>query len=156
MISRRAKIVCTIGPACNTPEGIDALVAAGMDVARLNFSHGTHDDHARAIATIREVSTRRQKAVAILGDLCGPKIRVGKLNFPAREVVPGERFVLVGGAEAEGDRVPVRYDTLAEDMRVGDLIHLDDGRMRMRVMEVKAPEVHVLVEEGGQLTARDA
>lgn len=151
MISRRAKIVCTIGPACNTPEGIDALVAAGMDVARLNFSHGTHDDHARAIATIREVSTRRQKAVAILGDLCGPKIRVGKLNFPAREVSPGERFVLVGGAEAEGDRVPVRYETLAEDMRVGDLIHLDDGRMRMRVMEVKAPEVHVLVEEGGQL-----
>ncbi len=150
-MNRRAKIVCTIGPACNHPEGIDQLIASGMDVARLNFSHGTHEDHSQAIGYIREASARHKKAVAILGDLCGPKIRVGKLNHPARDIVPGETFAMVSGATAEGDDVPVRYATLAEDLRPGDLIHLDDARIQLKVTHIEGPRVHVLVQEGGHL-----
>ncbi len=151
MISRRAKIVCTIGPASNTSEAIDALIAAGMDVARLNFAHGTHEDHARAIGYIREASTRRQKAVTIIGDLCGPKIRLGRLSYSAREVVPGERLAFVSGDTAEAPRVPVRYPTLAEDLRVGDTLHPDDARLRLRVTEIEGGQVNALVEEGGML-----
>ncbi len=151
LTQRRAKIVCTIGPASNTPEGIDHLITAGMDVARLNFSHGTHEDHSRAIQYIREASARHKKAVAILGDLCGPKIRVGKLNGPARDIVPGDAFAMVSGVEAPGDDVPVRYDTLAQDLRVGDTIHLDDARIQLKVTAIEGPRVHVVVQEGGHL-----
>jgi pyruvate kinase len=150
-MQRRAKIVCTIGPSSNNPEVIDQLITAGMDVARLNFSHGTHEDHGRAIASIREASVRHRKAVAILGDLCGPKIRVGRLRVPARDIAPGEALVLVSGAEGDDGEVPVRYSTLAQDLRVGDYVHLDDARIRLRVHEVKGLRVHVEVEEGGLL-----
>jgi pyruvate kinase len=150
-MNRRAKIVCTIGPSSNTPEEIDALIASGMDVARLNFSHGTHEDHSRAIGYIRDSSARHKKAVAILGDLCGPKIRVGKLNGPAREIQRGERLALVSGESAEGNDVPIRYATLAHDMRVGDMIHMDDARIGLRVESIEGPRVHVVVDEGGHL-----
>ncbi|MBI5515864.1 MAG: pyruvate kinase [Deltaproteobacteria bacterium] len=147
---RRAKIVCTLGPACATPEKIQALISAGMDVARLNFSHGSHEDHARAITMVREASERLRKAVAILGDLCGPKIRVGRLPAP-REVCPGEALQLVAGDASDDATVPVRYPTLALDLREGDTIHLDDGRMRLRVTAIDPPVVRVTVEEGGDL-----
>ncbi len=150
-MNRRAKIVCTIGPASNTPEGIDQLIESGMDVARLNFSHGTHDDHRRAIASIRASSERHKKAVAILGDLCGPKIRVGRLNSPARDIAPGETFAMVAGETAQGDDVPVRYETLAQDLSVDDLIHLDDARIQLKVTAIEGERVHVVVQEGGHL-----
>ncbi len=151
MHPRRAKIVCTIGPACNSAEGIDALIAAGMDVARLNFSHGTHADHAAAIGYIRESSTRRQKAVAILGDLCGPKIRVGRLPEPARDISPGDTLILIGGDDGPPGTVPIRYPTLAADIRVGERIHLDDARICLRVDAIDGPRLMVTVEEGGHL-----
>ncbi len=147
----RAKIVCTIGPSSNSPEGIDHLITSGMDVARLNFSHGTHDDHRRAIASIREASVRHKKAVAILGDLCGPKIRVGKLNGPARDIVEGETLTLIAGESADGEIVPVRYETLATDLVAGDTIHLDDARIQLKVTHIEGPHVHVVVQEGGHL-----
>jgi pyruvate kinase len=150
-MSRRTKIVCTIGPASNSPEGIDHLITAGMDVARLNFSHGTHDDHARAIGYIREASARHRKAVAILGDLCGPKIRVGKLDAPARDIVEGDAFVVVAGETGGPGEVPIRYATLASDLVVGDRIHLDDARISLRVTTIEGHRVHVVVEEGGHL-----
>ena len=151
MNPRRAKIVCTIGPASNTPDKIDALIASGMDVARLNFSHGTHADHAAAVHAIREASARHHKAVAILGDLCGPKIRVGKMHGPARDLLPGDTLALVAGETAPEGKVPVRYRTLAEDMRVGDMIHLDDARIGLRVTDIAEGTVQVQVEEGGRL-----
>lgn len=151
MFNRRAKIVCTIGPSSNTAEKIDALIGAGMDVARLNFSHGTHADHARAIRFIREASERRRKAVAILGDLCGPKIRVGRLSGPPREIVPGETLSLVAGDASDNECVPIRYATLAEDLRAGETIHMDDARIRLRIESIDAPRVNVVVEEGGLL-----
>ncbi len=150
-MTRRTKIVCTIGPASNNPEVIDHLITAGMDVARLNFSHGTHDDHAKAIGLIREASARHRKAVAILGDLCGPKIRVGRLNGPARDIAEGEALALVAGDVADGDDVPVRYATLAGDLRVGDTLHMDDGRIKLRVTAIEGQRVRVMVEEGGHL-----
>src|SRR5690349_18628486 len=100
MQPRRAKIVCTIGPASNTVPVIDSLVCAGMDVARLNFSHGTHQEHLAVIHAIREVSARRAKAIAILGDLCGPKIRLGKLGTPPRVLEHGSQVVLFSGTES--------------------------------------------------------
>lgn len=151
MITRRTKIVCTIGPASNNPDTIDALIAAGMDVARLNFSHGTHDDHRRAIGFIRDASKQRQKAVAILGDLCGPKIRVGRLSGSARDITRGEELVLFAGDASEDERVPVRYETLSRDLRIGDAIHLDDARIRLRINAIQGEDVRVTVEEGGHL-----
>lgn len=152
MISRRTKIVCTIGPASSQPHAIDALIAAGMDVARLNFSHGTHADHQKAILAIREASARHKKAVAILGDLCGPKIRAGILGGPARDLAPGEVVHLAAGDRHDDPAVvPVRYATLAQDVRVDDLIHMDDGRIRLRVTAIEDGQLKALVEEGGHL-----
>lgn len=151
MLPRRAKIVCTIGPASNTVEKIDALIAAGMDVARLNFSHGTHEEHLAVIQAIRQVSERRRKAIAILGDLCGPKIRLGKLGTPPRVLEQGTEVVLFSGTESNDDSLPVRYPTLATDVRVGDVIHLDDARVRLRVTEIRDDRVHTVVEEPGQV-----
>lgn len=150
-MSRRTKIVCTIGPASNNPEVIDHLITAGMDVARLNFSHGAHEDHARAIGYIREASARHRKAVAIVGDLCGPKIRVGRLNGPARDITEGEALTIVAGDLADGDDVPIRYPTLAHDLRVDDTIHMDDARIKLRVTSIVGGRLHVVVEEGGHL-----
>ena len=89
---RRAKIVCTLGPASNTLEGIEALIEAGMDCARLNFSHGTHEDHAKVASLVREAASRMRKPVAILGDLCGPKMRVGKFPNGPIELEEWARF----------------------------------------------------------------
>src|SRR5688572_11352609 len=136
MLPRRAKIVCTLGPSSNTLEAIDALVAAGMDVARLNFSHGTHEDHGAVIRHIREVSEKRHKAIAILGDLCGPKIRLGKLGTPSRVIGQGSEVTLFAGTESTDESLPVRYPTLATDVRPGDTIHMDDARVRLRVSEI--------------------
>lgn len=152
MISRRTKIVCTIGPASSRPDAIDGLIAAGMDVARLNFSHGTRADHQKAILAIRESSARHKKAVAIIGDLCGPKIRVGVLGGPARDLVPGEVVSFVAGDRHDDPAVvPIRYQTLTQDVRVDDLIHLDDGHIRFRVTAIESESLRTVVEEGGHL-----
>jgi pyruvate kinase len=151
MAIRRAKIVCTIGPASNTVDQLDALIAAGMDVARLNFSHGSHEDHLAVIQRIREVSERRRKAIAILGDLCGPKIRLGKLGTPSRTIDRGSSVVIFAGTESADESLPVRYPTLATDVRAGDTIHLDDARVALRIEEVRGDKVHCTVEEPGQV-----
>ncbi len=148
---RRAKIVCTIGPASQTAAQLDALIGAGMDVARLNFSHGTHDDHRRAIEAIREVSEKRRKAVGILGDLCGPKIRLGKLGTPSRVIAQGAKVTLFAGTESKDETIPVRFPTLATDVKPGDMIHLDDARVCIRVDRVDGPTIHCVVEEAGQI-----
>ncbi len=151
MLNRRAKIVCTIGPSSSSSEQLDALIAAGMDVARLNFSHGTHEDHLAVIQRIREVGERRRKAIAILGDLCGPKIRLGKLGTPSRIIEAGSEVVMFSGTETTDERLPVRYATLATDVRAGDTIHLDDARIRLRITDIRGEEVRCIVEEAGQI-----
>jgi pyruvate kinase len=151
MQERRAKIVCTIGPSSSTIEQLDALVGAGMDVARLNFSHGTHEEHLAVIQRIREVSETRRKAISILGDLCGPKIRLGKLGTPPRLLAQGSTVVMFAGTETTDERLPIRYPTIATDVRPGDSIHLDDARIRLVVNAVRGDEVFCLVDEPGQV-----
>lgn len=152
MSIRRAKIVCTIGPAVNTPERIRELIAAGMDVARLNFSHGTHADHGEMSRIIRAESEKQGKPVAILQDLCGPKIRTGKTG-PA-SVERGRTIVLQAGIDGDAERLGVSYETLAEDVKPGDRILLGDGHVELTVDRIEGERVFSRVEHGGALRAR--
>jgi pyruvate kinase len=120
-----------------------------MDVARLNFSHGSHEDHGRALARLREASDDRKKAVAALQDLCGPKIRTGK--FPQKFELPSgvEAFLVEGEASQDERVIPINYEGLAADVRVGDHVLFDDGRLVLRVLGVEGERVKVRVEQGG-------
>ena len=151
---RRAKIVCTLGPASNDLETIIRLVEAGMDVARLNFSHGSHDDHRQVYARVRERRHGRAP-VAILQDLQGPKIRVG--TFPNGPVLleGGKRFTL-STKPVDGDekQVFVNYEPLASDVREGELIMINDGLIQLRVVKTTKDAVHTVVEVGGMISDR--
>ena len=146
----RTKIVCTLGPASSSRETIHALVEAGLNVARINFSHGTHELHAQTIATVRAVAEELDRPVAILGDLQGPRIRIGDLASP-RQLVIGQELVLVPEGEAQGDDVPVTYDDIAEDVSAGDRILINDGLLELIVLEVRKPRVRARVLHGGEL-----
>jgi pyruvate kinase len=146
----RTKIVCTLGPATATAEAIDGLIEAGLDVARINFSHGTHEQHARTIAIVRDLATKRGRPIAILGDLQGPRIRIGDLDTP-REVEPGADITFCPEEEAAADEMPVTYAGLANDLHVGDRILVDDGLIELVVLEVRAPRVIARVVHGGQV-----
>ncbi len=132
---RRTKIVCTLGPATNTPERIRALMEAGMNVVRLNFSHGDREEHRQSIRTIREVSAACGREVGILQDLCGPKIRLGTLPEGERRLVPGEQITLTTGRTGGDDLLPVSYPYLVEDVQPEDQIMLADGLVELRVVE---------------------
>jgi len=152
-MSRRAKIVCTLGPATSSLEQITALVEAGMDVARLNFSHGKHADHETAYRHVRTASDTVGRAVAILADLQGPKIRLG--TFADGPVVweTGSRVcITVDDVPGTADRVSTTYKDLANDARVGDRLLVDDGKLALTVTEVKGPDVFCLVLEGGPVS----
>lgn len=130
----RTKVVCTIGPASNTEEMLRKMILAGMDVARLNFSHGSHEEHAKVIALIRKLSDELSTPVTILQDLQGPKIRVGKLDAPY-PVQPGDRiFLCTSIDDREGNVLPMQYETFAKDVKVGDLILADDGKVALTVI----------------------
>ncbi len=154
MPSSVTKIVCTIGPASSNPDVIRKLILAGMNVARLNFSHGTHDQHARTVATIRGIAEDLARPVAILGDLQGPRIRIGTLA-EALPIVEGEQLVFVpethAGAPTDAGGIPVTYDELAHDVRPGGTILVDDGLLAFTVDRVEDPRVHVTVRYGGLL-----
>jgi pyruvate kinase len=150
---RRAKIVCTLGPASSTPERIGELMEAGMDVVRLNFSHGSHEAHAKLLQTVRTEAERRQRAVAILLDLQGPKIRVGRFAEGAVELRAGDEFTITTDTSVVGDkhRVSTTYAGLPGDVRPGDQILLDDGYLSLAVTEVHEREVRTIVVSGGTL-----
>jgi pyruvate kinase len=150
---RRAKIVCTLGPAVNTPEKIEALIAAGMDCARLNFSHGEHAEHARIARLVREMAARAGRPVALLADLSGPKMRVGRFPGGPIELIPGKPFILTTRDEpGTSERVSVTYKPLAQDVRIGDLILLDDGLLSLKVEKIDGDDVHTVVTVGGTLS----
>jgi pyruvate kinase len=148
-VIRRSKLVCTLGPASDSLEGLEALIEAGMDVARFNFSHGTHEDHRTALQNLRQASEKKQKAVAVLQDLCGPKVRTG--NFSAPFVLPsGVDVTLFEGEDSEDERtIPIQYEGLAGDVRVGDKILFDDGRIALNVTSIQGDKVAAKVEQGG-------
>lgn len=157
MLIRRAKIVCTIGPACDEKASLEQLVRAGMDVARLNFSHGSHDEHGRRFAAVRAAADACDKPVAILQDLCGPKIRCGRFPGGTRDL-PADTIVSLVEAGAEPsttpNEVPIQYEGLAQDLQPGDVILLDDGRVVLTVSSVEGERVRAAVTQGGQIRDR--
>ncbi|MBT8492694.1 MAG: pyruvate kinase, partial [Deltaproteobacteria bacterium] len=149
---RRVKIVCTLGPATSTAERIGELIDAGMNVARLNFSHGDHQDHLKLFQTVRAEAERRNCAVAILCDLQGPKIRVGRFKDGQVRLKAGESFTITTkDIEGTSTRVSTTYPGLPQDVRVGDHLLLDDGLLTLAVTEVADTEVHTVVVAGGLL-----
>lgn len=150
--TRRTKIVCTLGPATSTLDSIRSIGEAGMNVARLNFSHGNHADHAERIAMVRSIARELERPIAILGDLQGPRIRIGNLEHTI-QLRPGDDVVLVyEGKEAPGD-IPVTYDALAADVNVGDRILVNDGLIELVTLDVAGPRVHARVIHGGDLNS---
>jgi pyruvate kinase len=144
------KIVCTLGPVTSTPAALGELIAAGLDVARINFSHGTHEEHARSIAIVRQLADERGRPVAIMGDLQGPRIRVGELAAPIR-VETEQEVVLCREANASGDDLPVTYDDIANDVRAGDRILVDDGLIELVAVAVRDGRVRARVVHGGEI-----
>ncbi|NTX62321.1 pyruvate kinase [Myxococcus sp. CA051A] len=149
---RKAKIICTLGPASSSLEVIEGLIRAGMNVARLNFSHGTHDEHRQRVALIRKAAKRLKLPVAILQDIQGPKIRLGKFEGGQLTVKPGERVTVTTRAVlGQGSIIPTPIKSLTKDVKPGEAILLDDGRVRLRVRKVAGQDVLCEVEIGGLL-----
>jgi pyruvate kinase len=156
---RRTKIVATIGPASREPETLLRMVQAGMDVARLNYSHGTLDEHAETIRRVRDAAGRVGRPVAVLQDLPGPKLRIGPLRGGVVELTPGERLTIsADGEEIEGDasRMSVTWAGLADAMQENAVMYLADGSVRLRVAASRpaSHEVETVVEVGGAVASR--
>jgi pyruvate kinase len=150
---RRAKIVCTLGPATSTPDALHDLVRAGMDVARLNLSHGSYADHEKVYAAVRAASDTIGRSVAVLVDLQGPKIRLGNFASGPVDLEPGDIFtVTTEDVPGDKDLVSTTYKGLPGDVRIGDRILIDDGRVSVEVLSVDGPRVTTRVIEGGTVS----
>ncbi|HXR42788.1 MAG TPA: pyruvate kinase, partial [Acidothermaceae bacterium] len=152
-MSRRAKIVCTLGPATYSAEAIRSLVDAGMDVARLNLSHGTHADHEQVYRRVRDAADASGRAVGVLVDLQGPKIRLGRIASGPVVLAAGDEFTITT-EDVPGSKVLVSttYDGLPADVRPGLQILIDDGRVCLEVTGIDGPRVHTQVVEGGTIS----
>ena len=152
---RRTKIVATMGPATDTPESIERMLAAGVDVVRMNFSHGEAEDHVKRAQMVRDAADRLDKVVAILGDLQGPKIRIERFKNDKVTINDGDTFILdphLAKLAGTQERVGIAYKDLPRDVVSGDDLLLDDGRIVLRVIEVKGSEIHTEVIVGGVLS----
>lgn len=150
---RHTKIIATVGPACESDQVLASLIAAGVDIFRLNFSHGTHQSHARTFARIRAGADRAGRCTAILQDLSGPKIRTGRLES-ARPVMlePGAQLrIAIGEEPGNAQRLTTPYAPLVQSVRPSDRLLLDDGRIELRVVETGVDEIVVVVVDGGEL-----
>jgi len=156
MPQNRTKIVATVGPACDSYEGLKELADAGVNVFRLNFSHGTHEDKAQVIEHIRKINQSLGLSISILGDLQGPKLRVGEIENNHLEVKVGDILTFtnekcVGTLE----KIFVSYPNLSEDVRIGNIIMIDDGKIEVKVVAItKEKEVKVQVTLGGVLSSK--
>lgn len=155
-LAHRTKIVATIGPASSSPDVIKQMVQAGMNVARLNFSHGSYDDHARMVTLLRDVEYELDTPITLLQDLQGPKIRVGQLPNGAINLVQGASIALIplGEFQAQPNAAAIDYPYLAEEARPGMQILLDDGLLELTVQSVEGTTVHCKIVEGGVLKSR--
>src|SRR3954466_11964186 len=147
---RRTKIVATLGPAWDTPPKMAALLDAGVNVVRINASHGTPAIRARWIAQLREITRDRRDAVGVLLDLQGPRIRIGALGQP-RRLEPGQTVTFAPEDEVSGSEIPTTYERLAADVRVGARILLDDGLLALEVTGLRDRRVDAVVHYGGDL-----
>ncbi len=150
---RRTKIVCTLGPASSAPEVIDRLIAAGLDCARLNFSHGDHAGHRAMAQKVRAAAKRAGRPVAILADLCGPKMRIGTFPGGPVHLEPGAEFTLTTRpVPGDASKVSITYEPLPRDVKPGDHVLLDDGLLRLEVIETTETDVRTRVLDGGVLS----
>ena len=155
LLSRRTKIVCTIGPSSNSEEAIERLLLSGMNVARLNFSHGSHEDHEKVISYIRKAARKYKYSIPVLMDLQGPKIRVGKMKDDAQFLEKGALIELTS-EDVVGDThiIPIDYKSLAKDAKVGDMILLDDGLLEFEIVGKHKSSIQAKVIVGGMLKSR--
>ena len=153
-MTRATKIVATLGPASNTPEVLEKMIRAGVDVVRLNFSHGKAQDHIDRATMVRAAAERVGKSVAIMADLQGPKIRVGKFENGKIELVPGAPFILDADRTELGnqDIASLDYKELPRDVKPGDTLLLNDGLLVLTVEAVRGAQVHTIVKLGGELS----
>ena len=152
---KHTKIVATIGPASSEETTLNALMEAGASIFRLNFSHGDLENKALLIKRIRSVSRQRQQVVAILGDLQGPKIRVGLLKDGAMTLTPGAEVIITSrDLLGEDNLIPTFYKNLPLDVQPGDLILLDDGLMELELLDIQGQDVRCQVKFGGLLKNR--
>jgi|TARA_R110000822_G_scaffold21702_17_gene68511 pyruvate kinase len=154
-MERRTKIVATLGPATSTPDMIERLVLAGVNVVRLNFSHGTADEHCHRAALVREMAAKHKRFVAILADLQGPKIRIAGFAGGKVRLMRGERFILdaeLDHGAGTVERVGIEYVALIDDSRPGDILLLDDGRIQLSVELVDSSQLVCRVLVGGDLS----
>ena len=152
-MSRHTKIVATLGPASSTPEVLARMVRAGTDVVRMNFSHGSPEDHMARAAAIREIAAATDRVIGLLADLQGPKIRVGKFVEGRVTLAEGQAFILDAACgEGSLERVGLDYKELPRDVRSGDVLLLDDGRIKLEVDTVRGSEIHTRVLVGGVLS----
>ncbi|MDX1776168.1 MAG: pyruvate kinase, partial [Desulfobulbales bacterium] len=152
----KTKIVCTIGPASDSPEILEKMIIAGMNVARLNFSHGDFPGHKAVIDRIRLLEKKTGRHVAILADLPGPKIRIGQLEEESVELSPGDHFTLtsddiIGNAE----RVSTNFDSLPQVVKPGDTLFLNDGIIQLEVERIAGGDVFCTCKVGGELRSRN-
>ena len=150
---RRTKIVATVGPASRSPQTLERLVEAGVNVFRLNFSHGTHEEHLEVIRAAREIGARLHRPVALLQDLSGPKIRTGRVAGDGVALVKGARIAITTDTSVEGtaELISTTYEPLPRDVKAGDPILLDDGNLELRVVGVSGGRVECEVVDGGTL-----
>ena len=152
---RRTKILATLGPATDTVEQIEGIVQAGANVVRMNFSHGTAQDHIERAEKVRQVAKKLGKYIAILGDLQGPKIRVAKFKNGSIILGMGDKFILdadMGRDDGDQNAVGIDYKALPKDVNTGDILLLDDGRIQLKVVEVEGNKVHTEVTVAGKLS----
>ncbi len=152
---RRTKIICTVGPATSAPERLQALVEAGMNMARLNFSHGAYEFHAQTAQYLRQISNEQQKPIAIMQDLCGPKIRLGILPPDGLTVEAGSEVTFVLQEKGESiDELPLPLPTLFAMVRPGEQILINDGRVKLIVTDRDADRIRAQVKIGGLISTR--
>ncbi len=150
---RRAKIVATLGPSTDNIETVQKLISSGMNVARLNMSHGEHTDHKRRLELVRDASKKIRKEVAVLADLQGPKIRVGTFSNGPVSLVNGQKFIITTqDCSGDKERVSTTYKGICADVKKGDPLLIDDGKIRLEVIEVNGNDVITKVLEGGTIS----
>jgi len=152
---RRTKIVATLGPATDSPESLSAIIAAGVDVTRLNFSHGSAEDHIERARRVRESAAANGRFVALLADLQGPKLRIARFSDNKVTLKAGQQFILDASMDKEAgneERVGIDYEQLIEDVKPGDILVLDDGRIEMEVESVDGTSISSRVLIGGPLS----
>ena len=148
---KRTKIVCTIGPASREPKVLKKMIEAGMDCARLNFSHGTYSEHAELIKFIRQVAKEMDHPIAFLADLQGPRVRIGILKKDGIKLAEGSKVILTTNEDSGSDKIPVTYSNLHKDVGKSDILLLNDGLLKLEVIEVVEKDIECKVILGGPI-----